>query len=195
MRSRQLMQLQIFLRTVLRKNRKIYIVTLLILTAVRIYAQKPLVSVSLSGNQVKIRMRMIGVSTQTILSSIQESQTAEIIFSIRLYQKRQNRSSRQTVLLKEVSKTQRGQWMPVIQRYMVQTDNSNTYFSSGQTFAAAFLSHQFILTLSPKQNESYYILSRIQLATIKFLPPFNILEPFFRDYYKTTPWVQTELSG
>ena len=189
------MPLQTFLRTVLRKSRKICIVVLLILSTVRIYAQAPLVSVSLSGNHVKIMMRMTGVSTQSILSSIQENQTAEIIFSIRLYQKKENRSSRQTVLLKEISKTQQGQWMPVIQQYMVQTDNSNTYFNSGQTFAAAFLSHQFILTLPPKQKESYYILSRIQMATIKFLPPFSILEPFFRDYYKTTPWIQTELSG
>lgn len=189
------MQLQTFLRTVLRKNRKIYIVTLLILAAVRIYAQKPLVSVSLSGNQVKIRMRMTGVSTQTILSSVQENQTAEITFSIRLYHKEQGRNSLRAVLLKEVSKTQRGQWMPVIQRYMVQSDTSSAYFTNEQTFTTAFLSQQFNLSLPPKQNKSYYILSRIQLTTIKFLPPFSILEPFFKDYSKTTSWVQTELTG
>ncbi len=195
MKTRQLMQLQTFSRTVLKKNEQIYIIILLIMTAVRICAQESFASVSLSDNRIKILLRLTGMSPRSILTPVQENQTAEITFSIRLYQKEKESNPFRAVLVKEVSKIQWGQWMPVIQRYVVQSDNGSVYFTNEQTFVVAFLSQRFNLSFLPKQKESYYILTRIQLKTLKFLPPFTILEPFFRNYYKTTPWVQTELTG
>ncbi len=168
---------------------------ILFLSSLSLHAQVTNVVASLNNSKAVIHLHLSDISPDEILKSLSENQTAEITFELRLYKKTEKFGLSPAILTKEISSVQSGRWIPVTEQYTISTGDKTFYYKKSEPFLISFLSEEFTFTLPESSKATYYCVTRIRLIPLKFMAPFNLLEPFFRNYSRTSPWTRVELTG
>ena len=176
--------MSLFLKTDLKKNS--ILILLLFCTAV-LQALDQEIDVYSMASGITVEVSVKNLDRLLLIKTLQEGLRCGITFEIRLYEKIK------AVADKYISSTiitREGKWDPFSESYLISQNEEFYRFSDTlDHFFEAFLHLDNIYIPFEKSPDSqYYILCRVRVETLKFVPPFQILAPSMGIYFPSTSW-------
>jgi hypothetical protein len=141
-------------------------------------------------------MFLVEYSPKDIFARLEEGLRSEIAFSIHVYRETRGifRLFTQRLVYEETY-VQEARWDAFSRQYVLERETGETVtFSRKEDFISAFFSLKDLpLQFNPQYGEKYYTLGRINVETIIFLPPLNILSSLIPANIVTTAWERRDL--
>ena len=143
-------------------------------------------------------MFLVEYSPSDIFNRLEEGLRSEIVFSIHVYRETHGILRLFTQrLVHEETFLQEARWDVFSNQYVLKRETGEILkFSRKEDFISEFFSlKNYPLNFFPETDEKYYTLGRINVETIIFLPPLNILSSIIPANIVTTAWQRHELPG
>lgn len=145
------------------------------------------VNISPAQNGISLEITAENPDLSILVQTLEEGLRCGITFEIRLYEKIKAVADKfisSTVIRRE------GKWDPFSENYLIsQNDEFYRYSDSIDHFFSAFFHLDNVNIPFEKSGDSqYYILCRVRIETLKFVPPFQLIAPGMGIYFPSTSW-------
>jgi hypothetical protein len=164
------------------------------------------------GRRVLASAYLEGVPPESLLSSLRDGLTSEIVFQFRLYREQKGLGSLfgDRLIREETIVRQAG--LDVFDRdFIMRSDRGEFFrFQEGEAFARQFFRMEgcdlgelavgtpvFVAGEARSSRgaaPAYYILARIRYSPVRLVPPLNIISLFTRRTAVITRWVEAQLA-
>jgi hypothetical protein len=159
-------------------------------------AQQTVLKLDSRDKQIQVSMFLVEYSPADIFSRLEEGLRSEVGFSIHVYRETRGILRLFTQrLVHEETFIQEARWDVFQQQYVIEKESGEILkFSRKEDFISEFFSlKNYTLRFSPENGKKYYTLGRINVETIIFLPPLNILSSIIPANIVTTAWEREEI--
>lgn len=153
--------------------------------------QQTILKLDSQGDQVLVSMFLVEYSPADIFSRLEEGLRSEVGFSIHVYRKTKGILRLFTQrLVHEETYMQEARWDVFLQQYIIEKESGEILnFSRKEDFISEFFSlKNYPVKFLPEKGKKYFTLGRINVETIIFLPPLNILSSIIPANIVTTAW-------
>ncbi len=176
--------MSLFLKTDLKKN-SIFILFLFCTAILGALDQEVNISSVQSGISLEISVKNLDQSV--LVKTLEEGLRCGITFEIRLYEKIRAVADK---FISSTVITREGKWDPFSENYLISQDEEfYQYSDSIEHFFTVFLHLDNVnIPFEKSDNSQYYILCRVKVETLKFVPPFQLIAPGMGIYFPSTSW-------
>jgi hypothetical protein len=163
-----------------------------------VFTEQVDVRIAFNKEAPALSVTLLNAEREVILDTLNKGLKAQIIFSIKIYEKAEGLCAfLGDRLVEEYNLFSVAYRDYFVDEYVVESwRGDKTYFKKAELFFTAFFSlKDFRMKgLEEFQGGRYYVFVRVQLDAVKLIPPFTILTflPFGGRF--TSPWVRMELS-
>ncbi len=170
---------------------------LLLLVPLAGFCQEASLSVRPQDGLLVSSLKLTGVDPSRVLDTLEDGLRAEVVFQLRLYQKKRGLAGfLGDRLLAERRVVQVASYDLFTGQYVLERDDGpkRRYAASG-SFLEDFFSLRGLAMQGLSGRGSGYMLGRIRLSPVRFIPPLNIISLFRDRVSLTTPWTEVPVQS
>jgi hypothetical protein len=175
-----------------------YFFTLLFITIFSLFTEEVGVRIGFNKEATTLSVTLLNAERQEVLETLNEGLKAQIIFSIKLYERSEGLCAfLGDRLVEEYNLSTVAYRDFFTEEYVIESwRGEKICIKEAEQFFTIFFSLKDFSIQGIEEAEAYryYVLVRVQLDSVKLIPPFTILSFLPFGGRCTSPWVRMELS-